>query len=250
MPDRASRKPSITRLDDAALRQVTGGSALPLPFEVHNAATGGSYVYLGSGNDVVHAGRGVDVLRGNAGNDQLFGEGGDDQLLGGLGDDVLDGGDGNDIIQDDAGNNTVAGGAGSDLIGLGGSASSVVDGGTGNDTIFGTLGNDQITGGEGDDIAVGGHGDDTYIWGPGQGVDQFSGAAGQDTLRLDGVSFETLQQSLTLEQPGLTLHQDAETGAVTCLDANGKPASFDGVLVLGTDKLTFSGVERIILMPA
>ena len=37
---------------------------------------------------------------------------------------------------------------------------------------------------------------------------------------------------------------------VAIADANGKPASFDGVLVLGTDKLTFSGVERIILMPA
>jgi Ca2+-binding RTX toxin-like protein len=112
---------------------------------------------------------------------KVFGLGGDDtlsisevngalpaaQLFGGTGNDVLTGGSGNDQLFGESGNDTLLGKGGFDLL-------------------FGGNDNDTLTGGDADDQVFGQSGNDRMIWNPGDDTDLNEGAAGTDTLEVNG----------------------------------------------------------------
>jgi Ca2+-binding RTX toxin-like protein len=89
------------------------------------------------------------------------------QLFGGAGNDVLTGGSGTDQLFGEAGNDT--------LLGKGG-----------NDFLFGGNDNDTLTGGDADDQVFGQAGNDRMIWNPGDDTDLNEGAAGTDTVEVNG----------------------------------------------------------------
>src|SRR3954454_17410084 len=88
-------------------------------------------------------------------------------LFGGEGNDVLTGGSGTDQLFGQAGNDT--------LLGKGG-----------NDLLYGGNDNDTLTGGDADDQAFGQAGNDRMIWNPGDDTDLNEGAAGIDTVEVNG----------------------------------------------------------------
>jgi Ca2+-binding RTX toxin-like protein len=171
------------------------------------------------GNDLIDGGDGNDSLWGQGGNDTLLGGAGNDSLCGDEsslngqfhGSDFLDGGDGNDSLWGQGGSDTLVGGGGDDYLvaddpGLDNQfqGNDVVDGGSGNDTLFGLGGNDTLIGGEGFDGFSGGTGDDTYVFQPGDGVRTVNGQietiyddGGDDTVRLDGVTTDSVKVSVT-----------------------------------------------------
>jgi Ca2+-binding RTX toxin-like protein len=84
-----------------------------------------------------------------------------------------------------AGNDTLIGGSGADqLFGQGGNDTLLGKGGK--DQLFGGTENDTLTGGTGDDQAFGQGGNDRMIWNPGEGTDLNEGAAGVDTVEVNG----------------------------------------------------------------
>ena len=206
-------------IDDEALSKVTGGA-----FQQTGA---GNDMVTGTGqDDVIFAGSGNDTVAGGAGNDQLYGEAGNDVLSGGAGSDLLFGG---------AGHDTLNGGAGQDQL----------QGGDGDDSLDGGVGDGAA------DLAFGGAGNDSFIWAPGDGNDQFHGGTGTDTLQLDNVSLHQLQSALTLEgNTNLQMHvsQSPQGPVITFTDANGNPATFQGVINIGGESLRFSEIERIKLV--
>ena len=89
------------------------------------------------------------------------------QLFGGTGNDVLTAGSGNDQLFGESGNDTLLGKGGFDLL-------------------FGGNDNDTLTGGDADDQAFGQSGNDRMIWNPGDDTDLNEGAAGTDTVEVNG----------------------------------------------------------------
>ena len=88
-------------------------------------------------------------------------------LFGAAGNDVLTGGSGADQLFGQAGNDTLLGKGGTDLL-------------------FGGGDNDTLTGGDADDQAFGQSGNDRMIWNPGDDTDLNEGAAGVDTVEVNG----------------------------------------------------------------
>ena len=220
-------------------------------------------VEAGGGNDTIIGGNGGDTIDGGTGNDSIYGDYGDDSLIGGDGDDTIHGGtavgndtilggDGNDSIDGgsqadtlhgDAGDDTILGGEGTDSI-EGGSGDDVIDGGdntdtirggdgndfitdTGgslsDDTIYGEAGNDTIAGGQREDYLDGGDDADTFVIDDSFGNDTIVGGEGGDDQ--DVIDLSNLTGSVTVTYTG----DDA------------------GTITDGTDTITFSEVENLIL---
>ncbi|MEX3017945.1 Hint domain-containing protein [Gymnodinialimonas hymeniacidonis] len=98
-----------------------------------------------------------------------------------------------------------------------------IDGGAGDDTIYASYGDDTITGGSGDDFISGGDGSDAIGFEDGFGNDTvFGGEGGADSDTLD--------------------FSDASTGVTLSWDG-----SESGTITDGTDTVTFSEIEHIIL---
>jgi hypothetical protein len=134
-------------------------------------------------------GRGDDFIKGAGGNDRLDGANGADQLFG------------------DRGNDTLLGGAGNDLM----------LGGKGNDLLLGAAGNDSLAGGGGKDRLTGGQGLDRFVLNS-KNAGALNQAAvitdfvhHQDTLQLQGLTFDQITLSQALGSPD-TIVQDKATG--------------------------------------
>ncbi|TCP44298.1 Hint domain-containing protein [Rhodovulum marinum] len=193
----------------------------------------------GAGNDSLLGGAGADSIDGGANNDRIFGEDGADTLDGGIGSDTIYGGADNDLIygggytgnadqlHGDDGDDTIYGGdgAGYDLL-YGDAGDDLLDGRQGNDTIQGGTGSDTIHGGAGDDSLLGGEDGDTFVIEDGFGADIIAGGETVTT----GVDLDVIDLSLL-------------TGAVTVTYAGDAL----GAIMDGSDTLTFSEIERLIL---
>ncbi len=167
-------------------------------------------------NDTLDGGAGNDTLDGGAGDDSLLGGDDNDSLAGGTGTDTLEGGTGNDSLDGGADSDSIDGGTGDDLIADTGDATSedTISGGTGSDTIAGGLGADSMDGG--DDA-------DTFVIADNFGNDTITGGEG-------GVDSDTIDLS-NLSGPVTVDYSGAEAGTITN----------------GTDTITFSGIENLIL---
>ncbi len=128
----------------------------------------------------------------------------------GSNDDLIHAGDGNDTVLAGVGNDTVLGGAG-------------------NDDIQGGAGHDTLRGGTGDDHLSGDAGDDRFVLEPDFGNDSVIG----------GETGESLGDSL--DAGGLT------TGVTLDLSAGDPDDGEDGTLTDGTDTITFSEIEGVML---
>jgi Ca2+-binding RTX toxin-like protein len=190
---------------------------------------GDDFLEGADGNDWLEGLAGNDTLIGGAGHDFLDGGAGADTMVGGLGDEyynvddpadwvVENFGEGIDAVQSTAysyqlpdnvenltivasgasgtgndsantifgndGDNFIAGRGGDDvLIGLGGNDYIVDDG----------VGNDLLNGGAGSDFLIGAGGDDVYLPGFG-GLDTVHDSAGDDEVRLEGVSPDQIER--------------------------------------------------------
>ncbi|WP_439594606.1 calcium-binding protein [Falsiroseomonas sp.] len=207
----------------------------PLKDESLDKVTGGAFQQTGAGHDVVTGTGQEDVIFAGSGNDKVAAGGGNDQAYGEAGNDVLAGNGGNDLLFGGAGHDTLNGGAGEDQL----------QGGDGDDSLDGGAGDRAA------DLAFGGQGSDSFIWAPGDGNDQFNGGAGTDTLQLDNVSLQQLQAALTLEgntNLQMSVAQGPQGPVITFTDANGNPATFQGVIQIGGETLRFSEIERIQLV--
>lgn len=80
---------------------------------------------------------------------------------------------------------TLTGGSGGDLL-FGGSDNDALLGKGGFDYLFGGAGNDTLTGGDADDQAFGEGDNDRIVWNPGDDSDLNEGAAGNDTVEVNG----------------------------------------------------------------
>jgi Ca2+-binding RTX toxin-like protein len=163
---------------------------------------------------------------------------GADRVDGGSGDDSIAGGDGNDSLVGGAGADSIEGGAGDDS----------AQGGDGNDTIGGFFaneaGDDSFEGGAGDDLLAGGDGSDTLAGGT--GADWMFGNADADTFTIEnGFGSDTILggETTTFGTDYDTVDLSALTGPVT-VTYTGDEA---GTITDGTDTITFSEIERLIL---
>ncbi|MEL7465537.1 MAG: Hint domain-containing protein [Pseudomonadota bacterium] len=195
------------------------------------AFDGADNVTGGAGADTIAGGAGADTLIGGSGDDLLTGGSGDDSIKVGTGGDTAFGGSGADTIQNASGDDSLVGGSGDDLIIAtagadtleGGAGSDTLIGGSGDDSLVGGAGSDRLDGGSGDDRMFGGSGDDNFLFSDLFGNDTIEGGeGGSDTDTLD---FSNLTGPVTVSYTG------NEAGTVTD----------------GTDTLTFSEIERIIL---
>ena len=161
----------------------------------------------------IEAGGGADTITGGSGDDTVYGEDGNDSL---------DLGDGNDFAQGDGGNDTIDGGDGNDTL----------RGSGGDDSVFGGIGNDALTGGSGRDTLEGGAGDDTLNGQDDEDTFRFSDGFGNDTVigGEGGVDDDVLDLS-GLTAPVTVTYTGDEAGTITD----------------GTDTITFSEIERLIL---
>ncbi|MEP3846266.1 MAG: Hint domain-containing protein [Paracoccaceae bacterium] len=148
------------------------------------------------------------------GNDTLTGGSGNDTLNAGVGADSVTGGAGDDSIKADTGYDTVDGGAGNDTL----------SGGGGNDSLLGGADNDRLIGGTGNDSMDGGDDADLFILEDSFGNDTIIGGEG-------GTDDDTLDLSALTGAVTVTYGADDESGTITD----------------GTDTITFSEVERLIL---
>ena len=174
-----------------------------------------------SDNDSVLAGAGNDSVVAGAGDDTVFGSDGADTLLGGAGNDTLDGDDvfasgGADYIDGGTGNDQIIGDVGNDTL----------LGGDGNDTIYAGADNDSINGNADNDLMYGEGGDDSFWFDDGFGSDTVIGGETGETTG-DTLQLASLTQDTTIDLTG----SDPESGTVTS----------------GTDTITFSEIESIIL---
>jgi Ca2+-binding RTX toxin-like protein len=143
----------------------------------------------GSGNDTVKTSTGSDSVNSGGGNDSVASGQGTDSVNGGQGDDSIKTGSGSDTVTSGTGHDTVRTGAGSDSVNMG-SGDSVKMGG-GRDTATYTDDNTQVT--------------KAFV----------DGGAGRDTLRLEGVSIEKVEQSnnklnITLSDKSLLVVSNVE----------------------------------------
>lgn len=144
-------------------------------------------IRAGEGNDTVHGGSGREVIAGQDGDDQIFGGGGSDQVGGGNGNDIIDGGSGNDYLYGDAGDDVITGSTGNDVLG-GDFEDALVF--KGNQPMV--AGNDNLNGGDGNDWLLGERRLLSSPFDPpprtlaGDGLDTFTGGAGNDILDIGG----------------------------------------------------------------
>jgi len=164
------------------------------------------------------AGGGDDTLIGGDGGDTLAGGDGDDYIAGGAGDDLLTTGEGQDTLLGGAGNDTLMNSDGDDSL----------DGGAGDDSIVATGGEDTLRGGTGDDTMAGGDDADTFIIEDGFGNDVITG--GEGTTDPGDEDFDRIDLS-ALSGPVTVTYTGDEAGTITD----------------GTDTITFSEIEQIIL---
>lgn len=191
---------SITGFDnqlDNSIRTITGTGG-------NTNGSGGVALWTGNSGVTGSFGEGADTILGGSAGDNLSGNGGNDALDGAGGNDLLNGGDGNDTLLGNIGNDTINGDAGND----------VMRGGAGNDSQFGGTGNDNIdtgalTDGAGTEFVDAGADNDAvatrgeFLTGrfTGQdldpfdnpddpsdsdGVDQFDGGTGIDSMAING----------------------------------------------------------------
>lgn len=185
----------------------------------------------GSGNDLIYGDDGDDDIGGDAGDDTIHGGAGDDAIGGGEGNDLIYGGDGSDSIGGNSGNDTIFGGAGDDIIG-GGDDDDLIYGGDGNDSLSGNDGNDTVYGGAGDDTLHSSSGNDSVSGGDDADLFKIFDGFGNDTL----VGGEGGTDSDTIDLSNLT-------GPVTVTYTSDEA----GTITDGTDTITFSEIERLIL---
>ena len=251
-----------------------------------SAATGDLNVGGQAGADSLTGGTGNDSLQGGSGADTLIGGAGSDTLVAGSDDDSLLGGDGNDILYAGTGNDTIDGGANDDVIDIDDDDGTVtVIGGSGNDTldfdrVVGTAGFDATFTGNGTGTFAGLDGLSTasgifseieVVQGSG-GADRFDasvatssvtlvGQSGGDTLTggsgddsIDGGDDADIvfinsgfgNDTIVGGEGGTdndTLDLSALTGSVT-VTYTGDEA---GTITDGTDTITFSEIENLIL---
>ena len=188
----------------------------------------------GSEADTIYGQFGDDIINGGAGDDFILGGTGSDTITGGDGSDYIDGGDGNDSLISGDGTDTVFGGAGNDTIRNGAGDDSLV-GGTGDDLIIASAGNDTLEGGDGNDTLDGGIDNDSMSGGADSDTFIINNGWGQDTIFggetvTTGVDFDTID--LSAVTIGVTVtYSAAEAGTITD----------------GTNTITFSEIEQIIL---
>ena len=188
----------------------------------------------GDDNDTIYGGDGADSLAGDAGADTLDGGAGSDTITGGAGNDALWGGDDNDSLSGDDGDDLIRAGSGDDTLSGGEGADSLrgeagddsIDGGLGDDTLEGSTGSDTLLGGSGADAMWGGDDADTFVVNNGFGSDTITGGEGVTT----GTDYDTIDLSNVTIPLTVTF---TGTGAGTISD--------------GTDTITFSEIERLIL---
>ena len=158
--------------------------------EIEVEATAKELRLIGDGRkNILKGGRGDDFIKGAGGNDRLDGASGADQLFG------------------DRGNDTLLGGTGNDLM----------FGGKGNDLLLGAAGNDTLAGGGGKDRLTGGQGRDRFVLNLkdagalNQAIVITDFVHTQDTLQLEGLTFDQVILSQAPGSPDTTL-QDRATG--------------------------------------
>ena len=170
---------------------------------------------------------GIENITSGAGDDTLIGDGANNTLAGGDGNDLIDGGAGDDFLITGLGQDTLLGGAGNDTL-MNSDGDDSLDGGAGDDSIVATGGEDTLRGGTGSDTMDGGDDADTFIIEDGFGNDVISGG--------EGVTDGTDTDDDVIDLSALS-------GAVT-VTYTGDEA---GTITDGTDTITFSEIERIIL---
>ncbi|MEP4197732.1 MAG: Hint domain-containing protein [Aliishimia sp.] len=211
--------------DDVGISDVTLGGATQLEYFTSVFGSQGDDFIDGGGNDDTLLGEdGDDNLRGESGNDQLQGGAGSDALFGGFGNDSILGGDGDDLLQGEEGDDTLSGGSGDDTFNFTSfSENDVIDGGesSGDSDALQFIGSTPVsltfTDLETGSYAFAGGGNATGTF---SNLEEFNGGFGADTLDFSG-----LPNPVTVTFTG-----DAE-GSVTD----------------GTDTITFTGIEAIIL---
>jgi trimeric autotransporter adhesin len=155
--------------------------------DVENLILTGTDNINGTGNNLNN------IVTGNAGSNRLGGGYGNDSINGGAGNDYIIGDKYDSIFAPEDGNDTIDGGDGNDSI-VGGGGDDSLRGGSGNDYIYGEGGEgdantkDTLDGGAGADRLYGGGNDDTIIGFV--GADNVNGGTGNDSMILDGTSFD------------------------------------------------------------
>ncbi|TCO74046.1 Hint domain-containing protein [Rhodovulum euryhalinum] len=187
---------------------ITDGTDTATFSQIEGFILTGSADFLTSGADL----SGQTVLAGA----------GDDTIWAGRGNDTIFGEEGNDEIYADLGNDSIDGGIGNDDLGGDGGDDTVL-GGAGNDYVEGATGNDLLAGGTGADTILGGADSDTILIEDGFGADQITG--GETGIDDDLIDLSALGGPVSVSYTGV------EAGRITD----------------GTDMLTFSGIERLIL---
>lgn len=193
------------------------------------SAAGGTSVSGNGLDNVLVANDSGNLLSGGAGDDELQGGDGADWLYAGSGDDAVDGGAGDDLIVGGGGrgDDVYIGGAGIDLLRYTSATEGItvnlvsgiatgpnigrdvlsgienVRGGRAGDRLTGDAGANLLDGYRGADTLAGGHGNDTYVvnlttTGTLEDVVIERGGAGNDTLRLAGVSSQADAVALRL----------------------------------------------------
>ena len=198
------------------------------------AGDGNDHITLGTGGDWVFAGAGDDTAIGSTDADYFYMEGGNDSVAAGDGNDTIEGqadndtlygGAGNDVVDGDDGADSVFGDAGADTV-WGGSGDDVVSGGADNDSIYGQDGSDTLYGGTGADRVEGNNDADLIVVEDGFGADTIVGGEGVTT----GADDDTLDASAVTVGVSVTYSGDEA-----------------GTLNDGSDTLSFSEIERLIL---
>ncbi len=117
----------------------------------------------------------------------------------------------------------------------------VLAGGDGDDTLVGHDGNDVLFGGAGDDQLLGGEGRDSFSWAPGQGNDSIDGGNGIDVLMLNlpEMSPEDLLANIEVAEG---------SPAPVLLDGRIDLTGVTGTLVIGGERVSFTGLERIAMI--
>ncbi len=171
------------------------------------------------GDDNIHE------IKGNGGDDWLVAGDGGTSIYGGDGADTMFGGDGDDYLDAEDGvaaNDHIQAGAGNDTL--------ITD--AGNDTVYDQAGDDVIYAGTGDDAIVLGTGDDTAYGQDGSDYFSLYNGTGNDVLvggeggaDSDLVMIHSSPVSVTVTYTGDEM----------------------GNMILGSDTITFSEIERLVL---
>ncbi|MBU8545467.1 MULTISPECIES: hypothetical protein [Roseomonadaceae] len=261
MPD-TTKPAAATPIDEKDLSQVSGGSLLQVTVPNIDVLIGtnpadrpaDSYFILNPASFslgsvpfsvFIQAGDEDDSIELTANNDTIFAN---------LGNDFVDGGDGDDVLIGDGVNSGIV--FRHDQVGHNGApGQDKLYGGDGADTLYGDTetqshigGDDTLMGGHQDhaaDLAFGGGGNDDYHWRPGDGNDTFHGGEGRDTLLLLSM-WQYSITNFTSPQGASLVHRGGDEWGM--VDGNGNPITFSGSLMVGTETLTFTDIETIIIM--